>query len=76
MRCGHAVRMKRLQRVEFLAHAHELQRLIGNGADRERRAATGVAIHFRKNHSGDSKPLVELLGGFHRVLPGHGVGHE
>ena len=73
---GRAVRMERFERVEFLAHADELQRLAGDVADRKRRAAARVAIHLGQDHAGDAQPLVEFVGRFHGVLPGHGVGHE
>ena len=43
---GRAVGMERLERVELLAHAHELQRLPGDVADRKRRAAARIAIHL------------------------------
>ena len=73
---GGAVGMERLERVELLAHAHELQRLAGDVADGERRAAARIAIHLGEDDAGDAQPLVELVGRFDGVLAGHGVGHE
>ena len=68
--------MERLQRVELLAHADELQRLPGDVADRKRRAAAGIAVHLGQDHAGDAEALVELVGDLHGVLAGHGVGDE
>ena len=62
--------------VRFLANADELQRLPRHAADRKRRAAARIAIHLGEDDAGDPELLVELVGRFHRVLPGHGVGHE
>ena len=61
---------------DFLAQADKFQRLAGDGADGERRAAAGIAIHFGEDDAGDAELFVELVGGFYGVLPGHGVGHE
>ena len=68
--------MERFQGVEFLAGANELQRLAGDSADGERRAAAGIAVHFREDDAGDAELLVELVGRLHRVLTGHGVRDE
>ena len=73
---GDAVRMKRLEGVGLFADADELQRLAGDGADGKRRAAAGVAVHLGQDHAGDAQALVELVGGLHGVLAGHGVGDE
>ena len=71
-----AVGMERLERIGLLADADELQRLAGDVADRKRRAAARIAIHLGEDDAGDAEALVELVGGLHRVLPGHGVGDE
>ena len=73
---GRAVGMERFQRVGLFAHADELQRLPGDVADGERRAAARIAIHLGEDHAGDAQPLVEFVGRFDGVLAGHGVGHE
>ena len=73
---GNAVGMKGLERIGFFAHADEFQRLPGNGADRKRRAAAGIAIHLGKNDAGNAEALMELAGGLDRILAGHGVGDE
>ena len=61
---------------DFSPTPDELQRLPGDGADGKRRAAARIAIHLGQDDAGDAELLVELVGRFHRVLPGHGVGHE
>ena len=73
---GRAIGMERFERVELFADADELERLTGDLADRERRAAARIAIHLGEDDAGDAEALVELVGRFHGVLPGHGVGHE
>ena len=62
--------------VELFADTDELQRLSGDVADRQRRAAARIAIHLGEDDAGDAEPLVELVGALDGVLPGHGVGHE
>src|ERR1035438_8944476 len=64
---GNAVGMKLLQGVEFFAHTHELERLIGDGTYGQGRASARVAIHLGENHSRDPQPLVEFIRGFHRI---------
>ena len=71
-----AVGMERLERIVFFADADELDRLPGDLADRERRAAAGVAVHLGEHDAGERKLLVELVGGVDRVLSGHRVGDE
>ena len=61
---------------EFFAHAHELERLTGDGANGKRRAAAGIAIHFGEHDAGDAQAFVKLIGRFHGILAGHGIGHE
>ncbi len=71
-----AVGMEGLERVVFFTDADELDRLPGNLADRKRRATAGVAVHLGEDHAGERELLVELVGGVHRVLAGHGIGDE
>src|SRR5580692_7013683 len=71
-----AIGMKRLERIVLLAHADELDWLPGNLPDGKRRAAAGVAIHLGEDDAGERKLFVELIGGAHGVLPGHGIGNE
>ena len=68
--------MKRLQRIVLLAHADELDGLARDLPNGKRRAAAGVAVHLGEDHAGERKLLVELVGGAHRILSGHGVGDE
>ena len=58
---GEPVRIERLERVGLFAGADELDRHAGDGADRKRRAAAGVAIHLGQDQAGDAEPLVEGL---------------
>ena len=55
MRCG----MELLQRVDLLADADQLDRLAGDGAHRERRAAAAVAVDAGQHDAGDAEALVE-----------------
>ena len=73
---GDALGVELLERVELLAEADELDRLAGDGAHRERRAAAAVAVHAGQDHAGDADPAVELLGDVHRVLAGQAVDDE
>ncbi len=65
-----------LELVELLAHADELDRLAGDGPDRQRGAAAGVAVELGQDHAVVVEGLVERLGDVDRVLAGHGVEHE
>jgi hypothetical protein len=76
MRDGDTVGMERLQRVELLADADQLDRAAGDGPHRQRRTAAGVAVDAGQHDAGDGKTLVERLGDVHGVLAGHGVGDE
>ena len=71
-----AVGIERLQRVELLARAHELDRHARDLAHGKRRATTRVAIHLGQDQAGQPDRLVELVGDTHRVLAGHRVHHQ
>ena len=73
---GDALGMELLQRVHLLAGADQLDRLAGDGAHRERRAAAAVAVHAGEHEAGDADALVEALGEVDRVLAGQAVGDE
>ena len=73
---GDALGVELLERVELLAEADEADRLAGDGAHRERRAAAAVAVHAGQDHAGDADAAVELLGDVHRVLAGQPVDHQ
>ena len=47
----HAVGMERLERIGLLARADEFNRLAGDLLERQRAAATGVAVHLRHDHA-------------------------
>ena len=68
--------MEILERVHLLADAQELDRLAGDRAHRQRRAAASVAVHARQHDAGEADPLVEGLGQIDRVLAGQRVGDE
>jgi hypothetical protein len=48
-----------LQRVELLAGADQLDRLAGDRAHRQRRAAAAVAVDAGQHDAGDADALVE-----------------
>ena len=54
----------------------QLDRLAGDGAHRERRAAAAVAVDARQHDAGDADPPVEGARGVDRVLAGQRVGDE
>ena len=68
--------MERFERIILFANAHELDGLSRDVSNRKRSAASGIAVHLREYDAGESEFFVELVGGFHRVLSGHGVGDE
>jgi len=73
---GEAVRVERLQGVDFLAGTHQLDGNAGHRANGEGRPAAGVAVQLGEDEAGQAHGPVELLGGVHRLLPGHGVRHQ
>ena len=68
--------MERLEVVELFAGAGELDRLAGDFAETERRAAARVAIELGQDRAGDAQCLVKMRGDADRLLPGGGVEHE
>ena len=68
--------MEILDRVHLLADAEQLDRLAGDRAHRERRAAAPVAVHAGQHDAGEADPLVEVLGEIDRVLAGQRVGDQ
>ena len=73
---GHAFGMEGLDLVELLSLAGELDGLAGDCAHREGRAAPRITVELGEDDTGDIQPLVEALGGIHRILTGHGVDHQ
>ena len=65
-----------LEGVHALAEADELDRLAGDRAHRERRAAAAVAVHAGEHDARDADPSVELLGDVDGVLAGQAVDHQ
>ena len=65
-----------LQRVELLAGADQLDRLAGDGAHRERRAAAAVAVDAREHDAGQADALVERAREVDRVLAGERIGDQ
>ena len=49
---GNTIRVERLERFSFLAHAEELNRLTCDVTNGERRTAAGVTVHFGQHHAG------------------------
>ena len=68
--------MEILERVHLLADAEQFDRLAGDRAHRERRAAAPVAVHAGQHDAGQADPLVEVLGEIDRVLAGQRVGDQ
>ena len=73
---GDALGVERLERVDLLAGAHELDRLAGDGAHRERGAAARIAVDAGQHDAGDADALGKGLADIDRVLAGHGVDDE
>ena len=68
--------MEILERVHLLAGAEQLDRLAGDGAHRQRRAAAPIAVDAGQHDAGDADALVEILGEIDGVLAGEAVGDE
>ena len=70
---GHALGVKDLELVGFLADADELDGPAGRGDDRQGRSAPGVAVELGQDDRGQADLLLEGLGAAHGVLARHGV---
>ena len=68
--------MEGLQVLALLTQAHEVNRLARHRPDRERRAATRVAVQLGQADPVDADLAVKKTGRIHRVLTRHGVGHQ
>ena len=68
--------MEILQRVHFFAGADELDRLAGDGAHRQRRAAAAVAVDAGQHDAGEADALVERARQIDGVLAGQRIGDE
>ena len=70
----HARGVERLEGLDLLADAGELDGLAGHRRGRQRGAAARVAVELGQHDAGDADPLVELVRAAHRVLAGERVG--
>ena len=73
---GDALRMEVFKAVELFAGAQELDRLAGDGAHRERRAAAAIAVDARQDDAGDADLLIEVAREIDGVLAGQRIGDE
>ncbi len=73
---GHAVGVEDLERLGLLAHGDELDGLAGDGADRKRTAATGIAVELGHDDTVKVGALGKLGNDVDDVLAGHGVNHH
>src|SRR6185437_8394680 len=73
---GDAAGMERLQRLDLFAGADKDDRLAGDVAHRQGRAAARVAIGAGQDDAGEAGAVRERLGDVDRVLAGHRVGDE
>jgi len=73
---GHALGMERLERLELLTGAHELDRATGNADQADGRAAARIAVQLGQHDARQGQRIVELLRAVDGVLPGHGVGDK
>ena len=73
---GNAARMEIFQRVGLFAGADQLDRLAGDRAHRQRRAAAAVAVDPRQHDAGQADALVERAREVDRVLAGQAVGDQ
>ena len=72
----HALGVEYLEIGKFFTDADVLHRSAGYGLDGQGRAASGVAVHLGQYHAGEFEIAARGFGHRHRVLTGHGVGHE
>ena len=68
--------MKLLERIEMFAGSDELDRHAGDGLDRKRGAAPGVAVELGHDDAVELERFVERLCAGHGVLAGHRIDHQ
>ena len=68
--------MEHIQGIHLLACTYELDRLIHDRTDRERRTTTGITIQLGQYHTVEIQTLVELTRRIHRILTRHRIHHE
>ena len=71
-----ALGMEVFERVPLFADADQLDRLAGDGAHRQCRAAAAIAVGTRQDNAGDADAAVEGLGGVDGILARQCVGDE
>ena len=76
IRPGHAVGVELLEGVELLAGGRERDRPADDLLHRQRRAAAGIAVELRQDHTVDLERGVERLCRLDGVLAGHRVDDE
>ena len=72
----HTCGMEHIECFHFFARTDELNRFVHYRADRKRSTATGVTVQFGEYDTIEIDAVVELFGGVHRILTGHGIDHE
>ena len=70
---GDAVGMEILQRLQFFAHADQLDGRAGDRAHGKGGTAAGIAINPGQHDTGQAQAIAEVGGNIHRVLAGHGI---
>ena len=73
---GDAFRLKELQRLGLLARADKQNGLACHVADRQRRAATRIAVGFGQDDAGQAQGIVKGFGCVDGILARHAVNHE
>src|SRR5205085_8375510 len=73
---GHAIGIKRLERVVALANTDKLHWLPDHLLDRECCTAARIAVHLCQDHSRDSDAAMKLFRRTNGVLASHRVSHE
>ncbi|CRF28861.1 Uncharacterised protein [Mycobacterium tuberculosis] len=70
---SHPFRMERLKRIHLLAHCGELDRAARDCFNRQRGAASRVAVELRQNHAGKLQLFMEALRHLDGILSGHRI---
>jgi len=68
--------MEYFQSIERLAHTDKLNRLTGDGTNRQRSTTAGSAIELGQDNTGQIEALIERAGHINRILTCHGVRHQ
>ena len=73
---GHTRGMKDIQRLHLLARTDILNRFVNDRTNRKRCTSTCITVQFGQYHTIEIETVIELLGGIHRILTGHGIYHK